>query len=745
MQSPPPENRTDVKASRELSESLHANVNRKLIGSFTGTEKEELVKANSTEIPITTYTPVNADKTKLVIFFHGGGWTVNSRRTHQTMLNMIADATKSVWINVEYRLGPEYKFPIWWNDVLEVTKYIIENKQSYGCVDVSAKVGVAGESCGASMSAALCHTIKDLDFQILIYGIFDLHRTTPSFKEFVQPMYFLTPETLDWLESSAFRDKNDLNDSRVSVMLSHSFDGLPPCLFIVAELDPLRDDSYAYQKLLDKAGVKTNLVLVKGVLHGFFSVPVYIVAFHAIVSGHFQQRIDMSRNSKPVVNNLTRVLIIGAGLSGLEAARILEQKRIPYVLLEARNRSGGRVWSYRSRSGHMLDMGATWIHGIHGSIPSGLLTNPLWDLAREAKLPTRATQLDDVLQIFPANDNVSDVHQWFNDYIDFVREQTRGNSTNRSLGHYANVFVKKMNLNRKEQYAFYSYLNHVVENTEGAELNEIGAKSFLDLTSVYYGDELIFRDNGFMSLTNYLLKKISNIRFNQIVSKVIFHDQSVEVRTNTGQIYHAEYVLLTVPLGVLKRKLIEFSPPLPKWKTDAIDRIGFNIFEKVFLVWNSAWWNSSQFYFTRISSTPTRMNYWVNENKWNDKPALICFFSGNTTPQYLSVQNRSILVKELLETLQGMFPGSTIPQPTEVHVTNWYNDPFTYGSYSYISTQQTYDDPISLSEPVHNRLLFAGEATNIDTYGYAHGALSSARREVARLLYIYNLFSMRNQ
>ncbi|UJR19495.1 hypothetical protein I4U23_022624 [Adineta vaga] len=471
---------------------------------------------------------------------------------------------------------------------------------------------------------------------------------------------------------------------------------------------------------------------------------IYFIAFYAAVEGHLQQRIDISRKTKVNDNKITQVLIIGAGLSGLEAARILEQKGIDYLLLEGRNRSGGRVLSYRSQSGHMLDMGATWIHGIHGSIPSGLLTNPLWDLAREAKLPTRSTQLDDVLQIFPINDNVSDVHTWFNEYIDFVREQTRISSINDSLGYYANQFINKMKFNRKERYAFYSYLNHIIENTEGAELNEIGAKNFLDLTSVYYGDEPIFHDNGFMSLTNYLLKKISNIRFNEIVSKIIFHNQSVEVQTKDGQIYNAEYVLLTVPLGVLKRKQIEFSPPLPKWKTNAIDRIGFNIFEKVYLIWNTAWWNSNQFYFTRISSNPTRMNYWVNANKWNDKPALICFFSGKSTPQYLSIQNRSILIKELIETLQEMFPGSVIPQPNEVHVTNWYDDPFSYGSYSFISTEQNYDDPMYLSEPVHNRLLFAGEATNFDTYGYAHGALSSARREVARLLYIYNLFSMKN-
>ncbi|CAF1244090.1 unnamed protein product [Adineta ricciae] len=272
MQSPPPENKTDVNVNRELSESLHANVNQKLIGAFKGTEKEELINANSTEIPVTIYTPVDVDKTKLVIFFHGGGWTVNSRRTHQTMVNMIADATNTIWINVEYRRGPEYKFPIWWNDVYQVTKYVIENKQSYG-VDSSAKVGVAGESCGALMAAGLCHAMKNIDFQILVSGILDLHRTAPSYKEFTHQMYFLTPEILDWLTLSAFDNMKDLDDPRIAVMQNKSFEGLPPCLFIVSELDPLHDDSYEYQKLLDKAGVQTKLVLIKGVLHGFFSVP----------------------------------------------------------------------------------------------------------------------------------------------------------------------------------------------------------------------------------------------------------------------------------------------------------------------------------------------------------------------------------------------------------------------------------------------------------------------------------------
>ncbi|CAF3808140.1 unnamed protein product [Rotaria sordida] len=272
MQSSPPAltNENRVIETRKQAELVHAKMNEKLIPTFKGTLQEQMVNVNSTEIPITIYTPVDVNKTKLVIFFHGGGFTVCSRKTHQTIVNVLADATKTIWISVEYRRGPEHKFPIWWEDACEVTRHILENKESYG-VESSAKVGLAGDSAGAALSASICHTLKNIDFQILVFGIFDMRRTTPSYKEFVHPMYFLTPEILT---SSAFRDTNDLTDPRASVLLKPSFENLPPCLLIPAELDPLRDDSYAYQKVLDDAGVKTKMVLIKGVIHGYFSVPV---------------------------------------------------------------------------------------------------------------------------------------------------------------------------------------------------------------------------------------------------------------------------------------------------------------------------------------------------------------------------------------------------------------------------------------------------------------------------------------
>jgi monoamine oxidase len=87
--------------------------------------------------------------------------------------------------------------------------------------------------------------------------------------------------------------------------------------------------------------------------------------------------------------------VIGVGIWGIEAARLLQKNGIKTVILEAQNRAGGRIWSIHSKNGHLFDMGARYIHGIHGSIPSALLTNPIWDFTPEARIRTRATEQKD--------------------------------------------------------------------------------------------------------------------------------------------------------------------------------------------------------------------------------------------------------------------------------------------------------------------------------------------------------------
>ncbi|CAF2047188.1 unnamed protein product [Rotaria magnacalcarata] len=186
--------------------------NEKLIGTFKGTLQEKRVLVNCAEIPITIYTPIDVNKNKLVMFFHGGDWVSCNCSAHQTIVNTLADAAKAIWIAVQYRLAPEQKYPIWLDDSYDVTRYITGNKVSYGPVFLqlfvfvyhdysgvhqTAKIGVASDSAGAQISASICYMIKNIDFQILVYGLFDVACRTPSHKEFSDPMYILTPATLE--------------------------------------------------------------------------------------------------------------------------------------------------------------------------------------------------------------------------------------------------------------------------------------------------------------------------------------------------------------------------------------------------------------------------------------------------------------------------------------------------------------------------------------------------------------------
>ena len=172
---------------------------------------------------------------------------------------------------------------------------------------------------------------------------------------------------------------------------------------------------------------------------------------------------------------------------------------------------------------------------------------------------------------------------------------------------------------------------------------------------------------------------------------------------------------------------------------NAIDRIGFGYYEKVILLWDQTWWNFTNFYFFRPSSQATEYRFWATANEWKGRPSITCFLSGRAVSSLNWAQSRDEIVNQVRGTLQNMFPNLLIPAPTEVYMSDWNEDPFSRGSYAYISVNQTYDDPFRLSEPIEDRLLFAGEATSTDLYGYAHGALLTARREVTRLLFVYEL------
>ena len=437
------------------------------------------------------------------------------------------------------------------------------------------------------------------------------------------------------------------------------------------------------------------------------------------------------------------MLIIGAGISGLEAARLLGRNGIETIVLEGRNRTGGRMWSVQMKNDHTIDMGAAWIHGIHGSIPGGLLSNPLWDLTQEARIDTRPTETDD-LHVFHSTENDSfDPEYWYGEYVAYVKEQTREPGANGTLQHYADAFVQLHGLSVSQTELFFSYLHIIIENEEAAELDTISGKDVFVVSSNHAGVEHVFHKTGYKALIDYMAKDVEDIRLEQVVTKISYGNGLAEVRTADNHLYQAQFVLVTVPLGVLKAGTIEFDPPLPKWKTDAIQRIGYGLLDKAVLLWDEAWWDLKEYFFLRVASKRSEYSFWVNANKWNDRPALICYFIGKEAYRLETELTSAEVIEEVRQALQKMFPDRVVPPPIDGFMTHWKLDPFSNGSYSFISINQRRDDPFYLAEPLADQLLFAGEATRTEDYGYAQGALMSGRREVTRLLYDYELMSDR--
>ena len=159
-----------------------------------GTPTEIFIKnpVDGYEIPASIFKPTDVKKdAPIVVFYHGGGWMTCSRQSHYYSVATLASKTKSVWISIEYRLAPEFKYKTQVTDYKAALEWVINNREQFSSKD--AKIGVCGDSAGGQISALMSHYYKNiLSFQILIYPAVDLAGHYNSFDEFKAKCYFLT-------------------------------------------------------------------------------------------------------------------------------------------------------------------------------------------------------------------------------------------------------------------------------------------------------------------------------------------------------------------------------------------------------------------------------------------------------------------------------------------------------------------------------------------------------------------------
>jgi acetyl esterase len=223
------------------------------------------------KIPVTVYIPKNKNpETPIGVLIHGGCFQFGSRRARHATACYITDKADTMWVSVEYRLSPEFKYPTALNDCISVTRWVINNKQNLFQSSPNAKVGVCGDSAGGNLAALVALGFRDqLAFQILIYPFLDLTCSSALYEEFSGPIHTNRELTKRYV-ADYVGDRIDPKSPAVSPLFQTDFSNLPKTLVFTAELDALNEEGTLYFEKLQNANVPCEIRHIKGVLHGFF-------------------------------------------------------------------------------------------------------------------------------------------------------------------------------------------------------------------------------------------------------------------------------------------------------------------------------------------------------------------------------------------------------------------------------------------------------------------------------------------
>lgn len=205
-----------------------------------------------------------------VMYFHGGGWILGDKETHDRLVREVANGAQTTVVFVDYARSPEAKYPIAIEQAYAATKWVAENGPSIG-VD-PARLVVAGDSVGGNMVAAVTLLAKErggptIDFQILCYPATDANFETQSYRAFADG-YWLTREAMKWFWDSyapeALRNQPTVTPLRTSL---DQLRELPPALIMTNENDVLRDEGEGYAHKLMAAGVEVTATRYVGAIH----------------------------------------------------------------------------------------------------------------------------------------------------------------------------------------------------------------------------------------------------------------------------------------------------------------------------------------------------------------------------------------------------------------------------------------------------------------------------------------------
>jgi acetyl esterase len=237
-------------------------------------------------VPLRLYRPQALGEKPVLVYFHGGGWTMGDLDTHDVLCRQLCAAADVAVVAVDYRLGPEHRFPAAVDDCLAATRWVRQHAAGLG-LDAT-RLALGGDSAGGNLAAVTALLMRDAGdapaaFQLLIYPCTDMRYGAPSHVHNGQG-YMLTRDSVNYFRAQYIADDSQWADWRASPLLAPDLSRLPPALVLTAGYDPLRDEGLQYADALSAAGNRVQYICFERQIHGFITLGRVIDEAHTAVA-----------------------------------------------------------------------------------------------------------------------------------------------------------------------------------------------------------------------------------------------------------------------------------------------------------------------------------------------------------------------------------------------------------------------------------------------------------------------------
>jgi monoamine oxidase len=424
------------------------------------------------------------------------------------------------------------------------------------------------------------------------------------------------------------------------------------------------------------------------------------------------------------------VIVIGAGMGGLSAASFLRKAGYSVIVLEARDRFGGRIWTRRDVPGLVADIGAQWITEADKS--------PLQKLVEKNDIEWKPAQIfnqifygiDNARMTKSAQDNMNE--KFFGVLLaaaDYREKQIKQGKPDISVKQGIDFVLSKLPpLTPEEKIQFRFLIIFTLEMGITGKYSEFSFDNIVDLLSEASSASIM--PGGYDQITGLLAAPL-DLRLETVVQAVDYQKKSVTVQTDQG-VFRGRAAVVNLPHAILKRGDVTFGPALPTEKLDAIQRVATGVTDKYWFKFPTVFWPKNADFLGYMTETSKQWPQWYSVAKYADSPVLVGFNTGKFTMD-LEEASDEVVTKRAMKALRRVY-GAGIPDAEALVLrSRWGSETFSGGSLSYLPVGAAPSDRATIGLPVNGKLFFAGEATTDKHPASVFGAFISGRRAAAEV------------